>query len=99
VPLLADVALHGRTTELLIDRGYLGSDAIDGLRRDGVAFCKPTRSSDGYIIPFGRGNASIPGDRSAASRYGRRGAAMGTGSAFPSLVRGAAQDLDTVDRA
>jgi Transposase DDE domain/Transposase domain (DUF772) len=73
VPLLADVAAHGHTTELLIDRGYLGSDAIDGLRREGVAIrAKPWPSrnagrftKEDFFIDLTRRQVTCPADKRA----------------------------------
>jgi hypothetical protein len=72
-PLLADVARHGDTAELLIDRGYLGSTAIDALRRGGVAIrAKPWPSrnagrftKEAFTIDLARREVTCPANQRA----------------------------------
>ena len=72
-PLLADAKQHGAPEAVLIDRGYLGSSAIDGLRREGVEIrAKPWPSRNGgrftkedFKIALGRGEITCPADEKA----------------------------------
>jgi IS5 family transposase len=72
-PLLADARQHGAPEEVLIDRGYLGSPAIDELRRQGVEIrAKPWPSRNGgrftkedFKIDLSRAEITCPADERA----------------------------------
>lgn len=72
-PLLADARQHGAPDAVLIDRGYLGSSAIDGLRREGVEIrAKPWPSrnagrftKEDFKIALAHGQITCPADEKA----------------------------------